>query len=135
MSKFGLAIVLILMAGKNNAQDYTASSKSQQSFFVLIQADYNQAFYVRLDSQLYTSSSGGHLILARLKDSVYTITTGFPGQVFPEHRFVFSVHEKDQAIRLKDENGKDWRLYDGQGQQLKMTDEEHVSDKTTIAGV
>ena len=135
MSKLGLVIVLILMAGKNNAQDYTASSNSQQSYFVLIQADYNQAFYVRLDSQLYRSSSGGHLILSRLIDSIYTITIGFPGQVFPEHRFVFSVHEKDQTIRLKDENGKDWRLYDSQGQQLKMADEERVSDKTTIAGV
>lgn len=135
MSKLGLAIVLILMAGKNNAQDYTASSSSQQSYFVLIQADNNQAFYVRLDSQLYTSSSAGHLILARLKDSVYTITIGFPGQVFPEQRFVFSVHEKDQTFRLKDENEKDWRLYDGQGQQLKMANEERVSDKTTIAGV
>lgn len=135
MSKLGLAIVLILMAGKNNAQDYTASSNSQQSYFVLIQADYNQAFYVRLDSQLYRSSSGGHLILSRLIDSVYTITIGFPGQVFPEHRFIFSVHEKDQTIRLKDENGKDWRLYDGQGQQLKMADAERVSEKTTIAGV
>jgi hypothetical protein len=135
MSKLGLAIVLILMAGKNNAQDYMTSSNSQQSFFVLIQADNNQAFYVRLDSQLYTSSAAGHLILSKLKDSIYTITIGFPGQVFPEQRFVFSVHEMDQAFRLKDVNGKDWRLYDGRGQQLEMADGERGIDKPTIAGV
>jgi hypothetical protein len=133
MSKLGLVIVLILMAGKNNAQDYTASANPQQDYFVLIQADNNQAFYVRLDSQLYTSSPAGHLILSQLKDSAYAITIGFPGQAFPEQRFILSIHQKDQAFGLKNE-GKGWGLYDGQGQPLKIAAEAHNIGKPLFTG-
>lgn len=48
MSKLGLVIVLILMAGRTYAQDY----------FVLIEADKGQSFYARIDSQFYRSSAG-----------------------------------------------------------------------------
>jgi hypothetical protein len=112
MSKLGLVIVLILMAGRDFAQDH----------FVLIQADNRQPFYVRLNSQLYSSSEGGHLILAQLKDSPYTITIGFPGQVFPEQRFSFNIDQKDRDFRLKSEDGKGWRVYDEGGQELQMPD-------------
>jgi hypothetical protein len=127
MSKLGLVIVLVLMAGKNYAQDY----------FVLIQADNRQPFYVRLNNQLYSSSEGGHLILAQLKDSLYTITVGFPGQGFPEQRFSLAIHQKDQEFRLKNEEGKGWRLYDTRGQELKMPDSGAVSGtgKSRFPGV
>ena len=105
MSKLGLVIILILTAGRDYAQEY----------FVLIQADSSQSFYVRLGSQLYSSSPEGHLILSQLKDSSYSITVGFPGQVFPEERFFFDIHQKDQVFRLKNDDGRVWRLYDGQG--------------------
>jgi len=108
MSKLGLVIVLILMAGRIFAQDY----------FVLIEADNGQPFYVRVDSQLYSSSAKGHLILSHLKDSSYIITVGFPGQVFPEREFSFSVHQNDHAFRLKNEEGKGWWLVDDKGQEL-----------------
>ena len=129
MSKRGLVIVLILMASKNYAQGYTASTDHPQDYFALIQTDNNQAFYARLDSQFYASSPAGHLILSQLKDSSYTITIGFPGQAFPEQRFIYSVHQKDQALRLKLADGTAWRLYDGQGGELKMAPEEHQNDK------
>ena len=112
MSKLGLVIILILTAGRNYAQQY----------FVLIQADSSQSFYVRLGDQLYSSSREGHLILSRLKDSSYSITIGFPRQVFPEERFFFDIHQKDQVFRLKLEDGQVWRLYDGQGSALKGLD-------------
>jgi len=84
---------------------------------------------------LYTSSPAGHLILSHLKDSTYTVTIGFPGQVSPEQRFVFNIHQKDQAFSLKDWDGKGWGLYDEQGQQLKRTAEERSSEKPLFTGV
>jgi Domain of unknown function (DUF4476) len=127
MSKLGLVIVLVLMAGKNYAQDY----------FVLIQADNRQPFYVRLNNQLYSSSDGGHLILGQLKDSSYTITIGFPGQGFPEQRFLLDVHQNDQELRLKNEEGRGWRLYDIGGRELNMPDGGAVSGtgKPRFSGV
>ncbi len=54
MSKIGLAIVLILIAGRSYAQ---------QDYFVLVQADNNQPFYARMGGKLFSSSAQGHLIL------------------------------------------------------------------------
>lgn len=109
MSKFGLVIVLILMAGSNYAQDY----------FVLIRADDGLPFYVRLGSQVYSSSAGGHLILSQLKDSTYSLTIGLPGQRTREQRYTLSIRQKDQEFRLKDQGEKGLSLYDEQTGETK----------------
>jgi hypothetical protein len=125
MSKLGLVIILILTAGRNYAQEY----------FVLIQADSSQSFYIRLGDQLYPSSPEGHLILSRLKDSSYSITIGFPGQIFPEERFFFDIHQKDQVFRLKHENRQIWRLYDGEGAALRLDAGDGAFNKSRITGI
>src|ERR1700735_3123331 len=117
MSKLGLVMVLILMVGRNNAQNYSAPASDPPAFFVLIQADDGQAFYVRLNNELYTSSPAGHLILAPLTDSAYTITIGFPGQTFPEQRYLLNIHQRDWSLRLTRQNNR-WGLYDDQGQAV-----------------
>jgi Domain of unknown function (DUF4476) len=125
MSKLGLVIVLILMAGRIFAQDY----------FVLIEADNGQPFYVRVDSQLYSSSAKGHLILSHLKDSSYIITIGFPGQVFPERQFSFNVHQNDHAFRLKNVEGKGWWLMDDKGQELASLNSSGGGASARIPGI
>ncbi len=127
MSKLGLVIFLILMAGKNYAQDY----------FVLIQADNRQPFFVRLGSQLYPSSEDGHLILSNLTDSTYIITIGFPGKLVPEQQYLFAVHQKDREFRLRAEDAKGWVLVDDQGQELKTVDAggEGGNDKLRLSGI
>ena len=125
MSKLGLVIVLILMAGRTYAQDY----------FVLIEADNGQPFYVRADSQLYSSSARGHLILSQLKDSSYIITIGFPGQVFPERQFSFNVHQNDHAFRLKNEDEKGWWLVDDKGQELAIVNGNIGGTSARIPGI
>jgi hypothetical protein len=125
MSKLCLVVVLILMAGRIYAQDY----------FVLIEADNGQPFYVRVDSQYYSSSARGHLILSHLKDSSYIITIGFPGQVFPERQFSFSVHQNDHAFRLKNEEGKGWWLVDDKGQELAMLNGNGGGTSARIPGI
>jgi hypothetical protein len=125
MSKLGLVIVLILMAGSIYAQDY----------FVLIEADNGQPFYVRVDSQLYSSSARGHLILSQLRDSSYIITIGFPGQAFPERQFSFTVHQNDHAFRLKNEDGKGWWLIDDKGQELATVNGNSGGASARIPGI
>src|ERR1700722_9234264 len=120
MSKLGLVMVLIMMVGRNNAQSYSAPTSEPPTFFVLIQADDGQAFYVRLNNQLYTSSPAGHLILAPLTDSVYTITIGFPGQIFPEKQYQLNIHQRDWSLRLTRQDNR-WGLFDNQGQAISTT--------------
>ncbi len=125
MLKLGLVSVLILMAGRNYAQDY----------FVLIEADNGQPFYVRVDSQLYSSSARGHLILSQLRDSSYIITIGFPRQAFPERQFSFSVNQSDHAFPLINEVGKGWWLVEENGRELPMVNANSGRGSARIPGI
>jgi hypothetical protein len=109
MSKFGLVVVLMLMAGVGRAQDY----------FVFIQADNNQPFYVRVGEQVYPSSAAGHLILAQLKDSTYIMAIGLPGQSALERRYTVAIRRRDLEFRLKDQGDRGWGLYDEQAREMK----------------
>lgn len=114
MSKIGLVIILILMAGRNYAQ---------QDYFALIQADNNQPFYVRIEDKTFSSSAQGHLILSQLKEGAYTIMIGFPKKLFPDHQFSIKVNNKDLEFQLKDLGDKGWALFNQQTLELKTADE------------
>ncbi|HET6253013.1 MAG TPA: DUF4476 domain-containing protein [Puia sp.] len=134
MSKLGLVIVMLLTAGRTIAQNYPGPNNEPPTYFVLIQADDAQAFYVRLNSQLYSSSPAGHLILAQLADSVYAITVGFPGQAFPEQRYLLNIHQRDWALRLGRQDNR-WGLYDAQGQALATVMDPAVAERPVLAGM
>jgi Domain of unknown function (DUF4476) len=134
MSKLGLVLVMVLILGRTNAQTYPAPDNEPPTYFVLIQADDGQAFYIRLDNQLYSSSPAGHLILARLKDSAYTITVGFPGQTYPERRYLLNIHQKDWALRLTRQDGR-WGLFDSQGQPVATVADPGTNEKPMLAGM
>jgi hypothetical protein len=131
MSKLGLVMVMILMVSRSNAQNYPAPGNEPLTFFVLIQADDGRAFFVRLNNQLYTSSSTGHLILAPLTDSVYTLAVGFPG--LPEQRYLLNLHQKDWALRLKRQD-KRWGLYDDKGQAIPAVADPASFEKPLLTG-
>jgi Domain of unknown function (DUF4476) len=133
MSKFGLVIVMLLMAGRINAQNYPAPTSDPPTYFVLIQADDEQAFYIRLDSQLRSSSPQGHLILARLMDSAYTITVGFPGQIYPEQRYLLNIGHKDRAFHLRRQDNR-WGLIDDQGQTMPVVADPAAAEMPLLAG-
>ena len=122
---------LLLAAGNARAQDdvdgQTAPVFAQpggagrwHEYFVLIQSAGHQPFYVRMRGQLLSSSAGGHLILSRLKDSVYRITIGFPKQLFPEQDFNFVIDKKDLGFDLRYLDGRGWVLYNIQTQETEM---------------
>ncbi|HLZ88428.1 MAG TPA: hypothetical protein VKQ52_14330 [Puia sp.] len=121
MCKLGLVLLFSFLVGHSYAQDY----------FVLLQSDNRQPFYVRMGGQLYTSSPDGHLILSQLKDSTYTINVGFPGhagyrptgqsgtsQASPgspadlEQIYTFTTAQKDREFQIKEHGGAGWGLYD-----------------------
>src|SRR5580658_8167967 len=133
MSKLGLVVVMLLMSARINAQDYPAPNSEPPTYFILVQADSGQAFYIRLDSQLHSSSPAGHLILAQLKDSVYTITVGFPGQVYPEQRYLLSIRQKDRAFRLSQRDNR-WGLFDSQGQTVPVVVDPAAAEMSLLTG-
>jgi len=133
MSKLGLVISIVLIAGRINAQDYPAPTSDPPTYFVLIQADSGQAFYIRLDSQLYSSSQAGHLILSQLKDSVYTITVGFPAQIYPEQRYLLNILQRDWSLHLSRQDNR-WSLTDDQEQTMPVVADPAAAEMPLLAG-
>ena len=94
------------------------SSFSQQEYFLFIQSDNSQPFYVQANSKTYSSSGIGHLIIPGLKDSTYTLAIGFPRNQFPEQIFEVKLNRKDAGFQLKSDGGGNWSLFNLQTLQF-----------------
>lgn len=105
MAKIGLALILFIT---------TLNAYSQQDGLILIDAENNQPFYLRMGDKIYNSSPVGHLTVSNLKDSAYIITIGFPKNHFPESQFSVRVTRKDQGFHLKQSEDKGLELYNWQ---------------------
>ncbi len=125
MSKLGLVVLLSFLSGRTLSQDY----------FVFIGSDHRQPFYVRIDSQVYSSSAEGHLLVAPLKDSDYILTIGFPGQTYAEKRYGFSMRGKDQEFELRRQDDGNWRLYDELGKNWVTALEKEGGAEIGLAGI
>jgi hypothetical protein len=106
------AFLLILSMG------WCLQGWSQQDYFVFVQSENRQPFYVRLGEKNYSSSSSGHVILSKLKDSAYLVTVGFPQNQFPEQDFTVRVSRRDRGFELKNLGEKGWALFDWQTMEL-----------------
>ncbi|HUR65252.1 MAG TPA: DUF4476 domain-containing protein [Chitinophagaceae bacterium] len=97
---------------------FTASS--QKVYFIYLQSEADQPFYVKMNNRVHSSTSSGYLILSRLHDSTYNFSVGFPGNKWPEQNFTLSVNKKDHGFLLKNFNEKGWGLFDLQTLTVQM---------------
>lgn len=92
---------------------------AQQDYFVFIQSDKQQPFYVRLHEKTYSSSAIGHLVLSQLGDSTYHLVIGFPRNQFPEREFVIPIRGKDRGYQLKWTDDQAWVLLNEQTAEIQ----------------
>ena len=85
---------------------------SQKQYFVYVQAETQQPFYLKINEKVYSSAGSGYLILSKLKDSSYTFKIGFPQNKWPEQQFSVSIKSKDHGFLLKNFGEKGWGLFD-----------------------
>lgn len=90
---------------------------AQLDYFVFIQETSGQPFYVRIGEDSHSSSAEGHLILSKLKDSVYNLYLGFAKSIYPEQQFMVEMNKKDRGFELKNTNGS-WELLDLQSLEI-----------------
>src|SRR5689334_13307175 len=93
-------------------------SFSQQQYYIYIQSDERQPFYVRMDDKIYSSSLSGYLILSNLNDGNYALLIGFPKNAYPEHRFQVDINNKDKGFQLKHSTDRTWQLVNLQNQAV-----------------
>lgn len=119
MSKFGGSIIfgfmvriylsiMVLVCGMG--------SMAQQDYYVFIQEPTRQPFYVRIGEESHSSSAEGHIILSKLRDSVYNFYIGFP-RGKGELLFTISINKKDHGYELRNVDGSR-QLFDLQTLQL-----------------
>ncbi len=111
MNKLLLCILVLLISIKGF---------SQKIYFVYLQTDLEQPFYVKLDKKIYSSSASGYLILAKLKDTTYSFAVGFPQGKSPEQNFSVKINQKDHGYLIKNFGDKGWGLFDLQTLTVQM---------------
>jgi Domain of unknown function (DUF4476) len=93
---------------------------SQKVYFVYLQTEGEQTFYVKINSVIHSSSASGYLILSKLRDTTYNFSVGFPQNKWPEQNFSVSINKKDHGYLLKNFGEKGWGLFDLQTLAVQM---------------
>ena len=111
MKKLHISLLLSLIV-------LTASS--QKVYFVYIQTESEQPFFVKMNEKIQSSTASGYIILAKLVDSTYNFSIGFPQNKWSEQNFSVTVSKKDHGYLLKNFNEKGWGLFDLQTLAVQM---------------
>lgn len=83
---------------------------AQKNYFIYLQADGGQNFYIKSGKDVFSSSPAGHLILAGLPDSSIRFTLGFPGKADPALVFTIQQNGADCGFEIKKLNSE-WVLF------------------------
>jgi LAS superfamily LD-carboxypeptidase LdcB len=110
MKKPLLIFFMVLIAHAINAQ---------KIYFIYLQTETGDPFFVRLNEKLYNSTPSGYLILSKLRDSTYNFQIGFPGKNDDLH-FTATVNRNDQGYLIKNFGEKGWGLYNMQTLSIQM---------------
>ncbi|MFV0605575.1 MAG: DUF4476 domain-containing protein [Niabella sp.] len=107
MKRFLLAWAILLTAAITFAQ-YSVQSK----YFVYLQTEPAQPFYIKINGQQLSANASGYLILPQLKDGDYKLVVGFPQEKYPQQTYDFTIDSKDKGYLIKDFGADGWGLFD-----------------------
>ncbi len=93
---------------------------AQRIYFIYLQTDNGNPFFIRINDRLYNSTSPGYLIVPGLIDSTYNLKIGFPGQD-RDFDFTAAINKKDHGYLIKNFGDKGWGLFDLQSLNIQMS--------------
>ncbi|RAJ86056.1 uncharacterized protein DUF4476 [Chitinophaga dinghuensis] len=85
--------------------------QQKQHYYVYIQSEKGQPFYVKHNGDVLCSTERGYIIIPKLGNGTVPITIGFPGNQAPEQHFDLKVAAKDQGFLLKKATSNAYTLY------------------------
>jgi hypothetical protein len=111
MKKFlQLALVLFISFAAN----------AQQNYFVYVQTDNKQPFYIKLKEKLMSSSAAGYLVIPKLTTGNHELLVGFPKDQWVHQTFNIAIGTTDAGYLLKNFGEKGWGLYNIQTMEISM---------------
>lgn len=106
----------LLAAGRLIAQD--------PQYFIYIQHEKQQPFYVKYKGKILSSSDRGYIILSELPAGSLPVAIGFPKSDAPEQQFKIKLGKDDQGFLLKRTDEKTYALYNLQTFAVTMAGSE-----------
>jgi hypothetical protein len=95
-------------------------ASSQKVYFIYLQAESEQPFYIKMNDKVQSSSASGYLILSKLHDSTYSFSIGFPQGKWPEMNYSVTMNKKDHGFLIKNFGEKGWGLFNLQTLAIQM---------------
>jgi Domain of unknown function (DUF4476) len=96
-------------------------ASAQQLYFIYIQTDNKQPFYIKIDNKLLSSSASGYLVVPKLVEGEHSFQLGFPKDQWELQQFTINVSGNDAGYLLKNFKEKGWGLYNIQTMQTTMS--------------
>ena len=93
---------------------------SQRQYFIYLQSEPEQAFFIKMNEKIHSSTPSGYLIISKLKDSIYNFSIRFPQNKWPEQKFTIDIKTRDRGYLLKNFGEKGWGLFDLQTSSIQM---------------
>jgi Domain of unknown function (DUF4476) len=106
-------------------------ASSQKVFFIYIQSESGQPFYVKLSEKTHNSSASGYIILPKLIDSVYNFSIGFPQQPGSHQNYTVTIGKRDQGFLFKKFGEKGWGLFHLQTMTVTMPGSDNTKATAT----
>lgn len=99
---------------------FIVTVSAQKVYFIYLQSESNQPFFVNMNDKIFSSTASGYLILSKLPDSTYRFKIGFSDKKWPEQDFAVSMNQKDHGYLIKN-FGEKWGLFDLQTMAVNMS--------------
>jgi hypothetical protein len=104
-------------------------SQAQQYYFVYMQTDNKQPFYIKVNDKVMSSSASGYVVIPKLTTGNYTVTVGFPKDQWPQQTMSLSITNADAGYLLKNFGEKGWGLYNLQTMAVVMNNNGGSAEK------
>jgi hypothetical protein len=98
----------------------SVAAKAQQNYFVYVQTDNKQPFYIKMKDKIMSSSAAGYLVIPKLTTGTYAFTVGFPKDQWVQQSFNIAIGTNDAGYLLKNFGDKGWGLYNIQTMEISM---------------
>ncbi len=108
------------------------SATAQRPYFVYLQTETQEPFFVQLNKKNQSSSTVGHLILSGLVNGAYDISLGFPGQNVTQ-QYSLTINGTDKGYLVKKFENGSWGLVDLQTSETQLSGEfKQAAEKAEI---
>ena len=95
------------------------AANAQRPYFVYLQTETQEPFFVQLNKKNHSSSSVGHVVLSGLVNGTYNISVGFSGQNAMQD-YSISIESADKGYLVKKFENGEWGLVDLQTSAVQL---------------